>query len=358
MIPYWLMFLLPAYLALVAHPVTARNKDGTLRGSIDGAWLFIAITLTVLIGFRFNVGGDWLNYLRHYEFMDGKDYATALTKSEFSHWAINKLMRDLELGFTGVNVLYAFLFAVGFIAFARVQPRPWLVLASSVPYLIIVVAMGYSRQAVALGFAFIGLVALRRGYFIRFSLWVLLGASFHSSAVFLIPLAGLAVDRNRIQAIAGVGLITILGYELLLAKNITRLFDTYIDQVLTTSDGALIRLSMNALAALIFLYYRRLFNLTPSEFRLWSINSILALLMLGAFFSLGFSTALDRMALYLIPLQLVTVAHLPDALGVPGRRNTVGVAIVLAYFFAVNFVWLNFASHAHLWLPYQIGLIQ
>jgi hypothetical protein len=355
---YWLLFLVPALLAIVARPVAARNVDGTVRGQLDGVWIFIGVALTVLIGFRFEVGGDWFNYLRHFNFMNGQSYAYALSKSEFSHWVVNKVMNDLGLGLKGVNFLYALFFTVGLVAFARVQPRPWLVLACAVPYLIIVVAMGYSRQAVALGFAFIGIVALRRGRFILFSLWVLVGATFHNSAVLLIPIAGLAANRNRMQAVASVGFISILGYELLLSDNITRLVDVYIDQQLTSSQGALIRLSMNALAALIFLNFRRLFALTPAERRLWSLTSLIALAMFLAYFATGLSTALDRLALYFIPLQLVTAAHLPDALGLAGRRNSRGVIIVLAYFLVVHFVWLNFASHAPLWLPYQIRFVQ
>lgn len=358
MTPYWIMFLIPALLAIAARPVAARNADGTLRGRLDGTWIAVGAALTLLIGFRFEVGGDWFNYLRHFNLMEGHGYAYALSKSEFSHWLVNKVMLDLGLGLTGVNLLYALLFALGFVAFARVQPRPWLVLACAVPYLVIVVAMGYSRQAVALGFALIGLVALRRGRFIRFSLWVLAGATFHNSAVLLIPLAGLAANRNRLQAFAGVGLLSVLGYEFLLADKLTQLVDVYVERQLTSSQGALIRLSMNALAALAFLNYRHLFALTPAERRLWSLTSLVALAMLAAYFATGLSTALDRMALYLIPLQLVTAAHLPDALGTAGRRNTGAVAIVLAYFLAVQFVWLNFAGHAPYWLPYQMGIAQ
>ena len=352
------MFLLPALAALVAHPVVGRNLDGTVRGSLPGVWVFVACALTLLIGLRFEVGGDWFNYLRHFHVMEGQSYGYALSKSEFSHWVANRVALDLGLSVTAVNVFYALLFAVGFVAFARTQPRPWLVLAAAVPYLIIVVAMGYSRQAVALGFALIGLVALRRGRFIRFALWVLVGATFHNSAVLLIPLAGLAASRNRLQAIAGVGLLSLIGYEFLLADKLTQLVDVYIDQQLTTSDGALIRLSMNAVAAFVYLNYRRLFDLTPGERRLWTIASLAAIAMWVALFATGLSTALDRMALYLIPLQLVVAAHLPDAFGRQGAKNTGGVALVLGYFALVQFVWLNFAGHAPYWLPYQIGFAQ
>ncbi len=60
------------------------------------------------------------------------------------------------------------------------------------PYLINIVAMGYTRQSVALGFAMIGLAALGEQRVRRFVLWVLVGALFHKSAVLLLPIAALA----------------------------------------------------------------------------------------------------------------------------------------------------------------------
>ena len=158
--------------------------------------------------------------------------------------------------------------------------------------------------------------------------------------------------------IALLGLMSFVGYEILLADKLTHLFEVYINKQLASSQGALIRLSMNAIAAIAFLKYRYIFSITAAERRLWSLISIIAIAMLVAYFLTGLSTALDRMALYIIPLQLVTAAHLPDVFGSYGRKNTGGVFVVLAYFFAVQFVWLNFANHAQYWLPYKISIAQ
>ena len=67
-----------------------------------------------------------------------------------------------ELGIWFVNTICGGIFSYGLIAFARSQPRPWLALAVAVPYLIIVVAMGYTRQAAAIGFVMLGLSALAK----------------------------------------------------------------------------------------------------------------------------------------------------------------------------------------------------
>ncbi len=65
------------------------------------------------------------------------------------------------------------------------------------------------------------------------------------------------------------------------------------------------------------------------------------------------SAATDRVALYFIPVQIYVFSRLPVIVSEPYSR-AVMVAIIVAYYFMVQFVWLNFASHSHAWLPYQM----
>jgi hypothetical protein len=62
--------------------------------------------------------------------------------------------------------------------------------------------------------------------------------------------------------------------------------------------------------------------------------------------------AVDRLALYLIPLQLFVFARLPLALGPTFGYGAIIWAVIL-YYALVLYVWLNFATHAFAWLPYQ-----
>ena len=65
------------------------------------------------------------------------------------------------------------------------------------------------------------------------------------------------------------------------------------------------------------------------------------------------STVLDRMGLYLLPLQLVVFTQLPDVVGARDRANTSWVMAALAYYALVHFTWLNFASNRIYWVPYR-----
>ena len=72
-----------------------------------------------------------------------------------------------------------------------------------------------------------------------------------------------------------------------------------------------------------------------------------------AFFA---STPVDRMSLYLIPLQLYVLSRLPFLfLDVVVRGSTI-IAIVLLYGL-VLWVWLNYADHAYYWVPYDNYLL-
>ncbi|WP_235917225.1 EpsG family protein [Maritimibacter harenae] len=316
--------------------------------------MLVIVALTFVVGFRYEVGGDWENYFRYLLAAQSLNFADLITKDDPGYWALNILSTHLGLGITGVNTFGAFLFTIGLVLFCRSMPRPWLALACAMPYLVTVVAMGYTRQAIALGLVMIGLVMLGHQRFVAFALWVLAGALFHRSAVVLLPIAGLTISKNRFLTLSLVTAATAVGYVVLLADSASRLIQTYVDQNIE-SAGAFIRLAMNAVPAAVFLLYGKRFALSPHERKLWLILSLIALCMFLAFFPTNLSTALDRMALYIIPLQLVVFAHLPDAIGVFGRRNQAIVALILAYYAAILFVWLNFATHSRYWVPYQIG---
>jgi hypothetical protein len=273
----------------------------------------------------------------------------AMLHEDPGYWVFNHLSANAGLGVVGVNLVCGALMAVGIAVYARSLPRPWLAMLVAVPYLIIVVGMGYSRQAVALGFAMIGYVALGRKRFGWFVFWVLVGALFHRSAVILIPLAGFIQTRNR-WLIALLALATaVIGYFVLLAESIDDLITHYVEASYQ-SQGALIRLAMNAMPAAIFLALRRRFRLASGERGVMTLLSVLSLGMFFAYFVTTASTALDRTALYFIPIQMAVLAHLPQAIG----RRTAGLAVVsIATGYAgVLFVWLNFAANSRAWTPY------
>lgn len=352
MLSYWLVFILFAWMALTRlSPQIARG--GVLYpGKWGTAWIGIFLLLVLFIGLRHEVGGDWFNYLGHVEGTDYDGILEAISHGDPAYTLLNWLANYVGGGIYLVNTICAALFTWGLLAFCRIQSRPWLALLVAAPYLVTVVAMGYTRQGVAIGLAMLGLAALLEGRITRFVFWIAFAGLFHKSAVILLPLAIFARAKNRGLGMLGVSLSAVLLYVLLLQEAVEGFLVNYIEAEYQSS-GAAIRVAMNALPALVFLLWRKRFVMGPEQLSFWTWMSVAALAFVALLVVSPSSTAVDRVALYWIPLQLVVWSQLPDVFGQPGQRNPLWVCGVVGYCAAVLFVWLFYADHSFAWLPYQ-----
>ena len=91
----------------------------------------------------------------------------------------------------------AIIFFSGLIVFCRAQPLPFLAFTIAVPYMISVVSMGYTRQAIALGFVMPGLRYLSAGGIKRYLFCIAIASLFHKSAVILAPFATAATATPK-----------------------------------------------------------------------------------------------------------------------------------------------------------------
>src|SRR5690606_39272455 len=100
--------------------------------------------------------------------------------------------------------------------------------------------------------------------------------------------------------------------------------------------GAVVRVLMNAVAAVLLLIFRHRMFPAEAARKLWTWMAILALACIPL---LAVSlTAVDRIALYFIPLQLVVFSQLPRIARSVKSRTAIVVGIV-GYYGAVQFVW-------------------
>ena len=352
MLPFWFLFVLPAYLAISRIKPTLQTNQ-TQRGErFDTIWKFVFVFLVLMIGLRHEVGGDWFSYTEEIErIRDGfTEIGSKIQDPMFI--LFNSLAVSLGFGVYFVNVLSAIFFTYGLLVFCREQPRPWLSLTVAVPYLITVVAMGYTRQGAAIGVAMLGMVALSKGRISHFLLWITLASTFHKSAIILAPLALLGKTQRRIFTLIGVSLVAIILYILLLLESVDFLIHGYLENEYQSS-GAAIRIGMNAFPAIIFLIFRKRFHLTSEQSSFWTWMSWGALFLVLMLKESPSSTAVDRIALYWIPIQLFVLSRIPDAFGEKGKKNPFLVYLVIAYSAIVHFVWLTFADTAFAWIPYQ-----
>jgi len=355
---YWLLFFIPAVVAVGERPQiragTARNREFQ---PWPMGWILVNALVAFLVGWRVEVGGDWLNYFAYLDGLAFLPFLNVFTMPDPGYQLLNWISLQMDWGVIGVNALGGIIFATGVAVFCRSLARPWLALTVAVPYLIIVVGMGYTRQAIATSLAMIGIVALQRKATVWFVVWVLLGTTFHKTAVLLLPIGALASTSRRPLQILWVSIAFVSAYVLFLADSAEVLYSNYVEAE-SQSEGALVRIMMNAVAALILMFNWTKFRDRAGTAPLWRWVSWGALVLAGALVVSPASTAIDRLALYMLPLQLVVFSSAPTAMSTDTGKARGWVGMTIAYYLLVLFVWLNYATHAPYWLPYKSYLFE
>jgi hypothetical protein len=340
---YWALFAFFAAGALVSPPAQpgVRSRQPLL--------VIGAIVTAILIGVRYKVGADWPNYQFMFDYAGRVTFGRVLELGDPGYAALNWIVQQFDGSVWIVNLVCGAIFAWGLLRFCKAQPEPWLAMAVAIPYLVIVVAMGYTRQAVALGILMAGLAAFQRGgSTIRVAVYVFVAALFHKTAVVAFPLAALASPRNRFLNLLIAVAASVALYDMFLGDAMDAFIQHYI-KTGYSSQGAGIRVAMNLVAALAFWILGRRMHFTETEWKLWRNFSFAAVGFLILLLALPSSTAVDRMSLYIMPLQIAVLARIPLAF----NSTFGGRLVVLSYLALVEFVWLNFAQHAHFWVPYQ-----
>jgi len=340
---YWIMFLYFAAGAMREQPRAAGS------GRADIPFRFGCVLIALMIGLRFHVGGDWIAYEEIFADAKGERLGSLPAIADPGYYLVNIVVQWLGGELWLVNLVCGAIFTWGLTRFAEAQQRPWLAMVVAIPYLVIVVAMGYTRQAVAIGLIMAGLATYAKsGSMLRFAVYVAAAATFHKTAVVALPLIALANERGRFAGLLVAVAATYLFYQFFLSASVGRLVTNYID-ARYAAEGAGIRVAMSVFPAALFLIRSRSLGYTERERRVVRNLSLAAFLFLFLLIVVRSSAAVDRLALYTIPLQLVVLSRPRSVFASEGF----GTFLVLAYSALVQFTWLTYAHHAHYWVPYQ-----
>lgn len=347
MFPYWLLF-----------SIFAAGSFGAVRSqppSLNKAPLFFAAALfaVLFVGLRYEVGGDWLGYEDIFDAARQRNFAGALVIGDPAYlalnWTSNRLGYDIRL----VNLACAAIFMWGIIRFARVQPNPWLTVAVSVPYLIVVVAMGYTRQGVAIALIMAAIPAFQERRYMSAALCIFFAVTFHKTAVVIVPIIAMSTIRQRFLIYSSAAMLGAFLFFNFIDLVLNTLIRNYTDTTMR-SDGAGIRVAMNLVATAIYLPAQRRFTVSEQERVLWRNFALISILMFFILILQVSTTIVDRLSLYLLPFQIFVLSRLPLAFSSGQRRRHGLTVLVLCYSIIVLAVWLNFASNARYWLPYRI----
>lgn len=181
-----------------------------------------------------------------------------------------------------------------------------------------------------------------------------LAALFHKTAILILPVILVPIfRRNAILGVIG-GLTFVVVFAVLLRDSSDRLITNYA-QGDYDSQGAAIRLSMNVVAAIVFILIRKKIVMNDFQKSFWLMCALLSFASVVALFTVSASSGVDRLSLYLLPIQAVAYSNLPYCL----RRNRASDVTTLiglvGYAFLVQFIWLNYAFNAGYWIPYSLS---
>lgn len=308
------------------------------------------LLLLVFIGMRHNVGGDWVVYeLWVLEIGSLSFYESALFTDPL-YGMLNWVAYHLGGGVYLVNTVCAIIYLYGLNSFCRAQQSPSLAFIIALPYLTMVVAMGYTRQSAAIGIILLAIPFLLNKKFYKYILLVLVATLFHKSAIIMLSL--LIIHLNRVNfirlcviAVVLLGAVLWTMYHSLMNK-----LETYV-QTDMYSSGAMFRLMISGAAFFLFLFFCKHFKkLSTSLHKLiWVLGLMSFVLLLVSF---RFNVLADRIGLYTSIIQMLVFANISSFMAF---RSKIILNFFVSLFCILNFfIWLKFSPHAiNSWIPYD-----
>ena len=359
---YLFLFALP----LAGLLVSRRMSINTERL----AWIFLMCIWIGVIGLRDGPGCDWDTYANVYQSATEKfdqffvlagfpkGFHTHLF-ADMTNWLYKPgyypgytlamiVSWVLGWGIVGVNLICAVIVVTALGLFCRKNSSPWFAWLMATPYLLIVVSMGYSRQAVAISLFALSLMYLQERKTWYFLTLVLIGATFHKSAAFFIPLAFIYSERVTFKKAIIIGLPLVLAAIWIVALLYGH-YRSYLEGM-WYSKGAFARIWMTTIPAGIFLLTSKQQEIHADSKLLLNLLSIVSI-VLGI--TVGFATTpIDRIGLYFIPIQIMLWSTIVVSLRRWNSPIPISTILILLYA-STLFVWLTWSINARCWQPYR-----
>jgi len=350
MLPYWLLFSAGSVLAL-----TSWWRQTGVASRVIG--LALGVYLTIFVGYRFEVGADWVPYEIIFLTINNMSLENAVTFLEPGYSLLNWLVGLFGGSLWHVNLVCAALFFGALVRFCTILPLPGVAFLVAIPTLIVVVSMSLTRQASAVACIMLAIKAFEGSFNMRWAAWLVLAATFHNSAILVFPIFVLAASRNRVVSIVlGAGVILAL-LSIFILENAQVLIDRYFEGDLQSS-GTLPRIGLAIIPALLFFLIRDRKQWLGERYTLWRNLALASMLLIPMLFLVRSTTAIDRVAILFSPLQLLFYSLAPLAFARSKAWQTVIIIGIIALNGLVLAVWLLFAEYSQYWVPYHNVLFE
>lgn len=340
------------YISVLSGIFLLTYAAGTNRSRGQLAYWFALIFLFVFSAFRFEVGCDWTGYLNQYYVYGAVSLAALVEQSEPLWVGLFSLQTLWDLDYPWINVASSMIFFSGAHIMARRQPNPLAFLGLLFPVLIINMPMSAIRQSAAIGVMFIAFTAFLDRALFRFILLVLVASAFHSSAVVFLLLAPLVTGKySRWRLIIAATLALPGAFFLSGSEEAGLAASRYVNSGVDAA-GAIFRVGVLGLSGMYFLWClrRKWEQRFPDDFKLAMLGS---LMMVGALVLVPVSSVIaDRLAYYLIPVQVLILTRIPYFQWNSNRQLHIIFPYVLL--FSMFVVWTSLSGlFDQCYRPYQ-----
>lgn len=346
------------YLSIFAFLVVLGLALKSRQTELRIAFVF-CIFLALFAGTRTWVGCDYIGYLlRFLNFNRDATFADVLSFREPAFELLN--FATIHAGFTYNTLILAAstIYVACLYVFSRLAKSPIAFLALSLPVLVYQLGMSGMRQALALGFIMLAIVAFQQRKRLYVALLIALGSLFHTSAAIFLPLAVIAGRkvsmRNLVISLVVMGPITVW----LLGDRVATYNDRYVEQVYgeNSSGGAWIRYVLTAIPFMAFLWKRRLIKLREPE--LYGLYLLFAMIVMAmAPIGLVSTVALHRLTFYAMPVGILVMLSVSASV-FSARSGLITRVLPYVYYLVYLVGWFTLSRHADsCYIPYRSWLL-
>jgi len=345
--------LIYSFIGIVSFASSLINKEVFNR---LGMFVIYSV-LFLFIGLKYNVGADYHNYELYYQATKHANINQIFDFTEPGYSLIMFLLSKLGLSFLEFNLFLSFLFIHALRKFSEIIEAKSIFLIFAFPYLIMVVYLGYFRQAFAISILIYAIYLYYKEEKIASNLALFTAPLVHYSAfffAFLIFTSKFKLNFLKvISLIFGVFVIAIIYNDIL-----WNYFDMYITKDNFISPGAFYRVPILSVSSIIFFYSRRAFLQNyPAIYRFLFFVSVLNILGLILLFLMPeLSTMIDRLLLYSLPAFCLICSSF---INFYKDNKFIYASLALSAFifnYLYVYLWTSTSFHAPYWVPYQVHL--
>jgi hypothetical protein len=333
-----------------AFALTGARRAGILL-------LLVGLLYWVMIGFRFQVGADWNNYIFIYDLKKTYPLGRLIFDREPGYGALMWTTAQFGWNVIFINAVSGLVFCWGMFSVARRCPEPWIAITIATPLLAVAFAMSGVRQAIAGGIIFYLFATWDHRSTLGRVGFVALAMLFHFSAVFVLIFVALAARAQPVVRLGGSGAIALL--TLAIIKFAPGSMEAYSrlyvgGESKMSAPGAIVQVGILAIGGTLYLINRQRWSDWIGESSLirnlaWGSLALLPMILVS-------SVGAYRFALYFWPMAMYVFSGIPRLIVMPTGRAFYRVLLVIASF-AMLAGWLKYANNSLPWWPYRNWLL-